>query len=102
MFTICNNHDHHDGDCEARPDIYRIVRPDSRRTVGLVVPFPGHMPSFKWDDIIHLIDAAPDLRKALGDLLHAYADEIGVPAEACDKGVMARAWAAIRKAEGVA
>lgn len=56
----------------------------------------------QWWRIVCLIDAAPDLKQALRDLMDAYACELGVPAEACDKGVMARAWAAIRKAEGVA
>lgn len=56
----------------------------------------------EWQQTLDLINAAPDLKQALRDLMDDYASHLGVPSEACDKGVFKQAWAAIYKAEGAA
>ena len=103
MYLICDN--------RPRPafpsvtsmaDSYRVVDASTRGTIGLVIPHPGATTPDKWRRTVNLMDAAADLRQALGDMMEAYADELGVPSEACDKGVFAQAWAAIHRSEGAA
>ena len=100
MYMICDNRPR--PSASLLPDSFRVVNASTRGTIGVVVPYPGATNPDTWRRTVNLMDAAADLRQALGDMMEAYADELGVPSEACDKGVFAQAWAAIRKAEGAA
>jgi hypothetical protein len=75
------------------------VDPNTLRDIGLVVPFRGEIRRDEWLRTVNLMNAAPDLKQALMNLMDDYASHLGVPAEACDKGNFAQAWAAIHKSE---
>jgi hypothetical protein len=83
-------------------DSYRVVDNVTFGTIGLVVPFPGAVRHDEWRRTVLLMNAAPDLKQALRDLMDDYASHLGVPVEACDKGNFAQAWSALRKSEGAA
>ena len=103
MYMICDNRPQPAFPSAASmPDSFRVVNASTRGTIGLVVPFPGATTPDTWRRTVNLMHAAADLRQALGDMMEAYAAELGVPSEACDKGVFKQAWAAIYKAEGAA
>lgn len=72
------------------------------KEVGVAVRLPDRCDRAEWWSALTLMNAAPDLKEALMEMMYAYANELGVPVEACDKGVFAQAWAALRKAEGTA
>jgi hypothetical protein len=93
MYKICK--DNNGSLCENN---YRIVDLGTHCDIGMVIPYRKEVLDREWDRTIALMDAAPDLMRALHGLMDAYANELGIPIDDCDKAAMVQAWAAVRKA----